>query len=137
MWFSEAKKHESWVVYDSNHAKMSNICRKIFFSDIGIVDKKQEYTICRRKKKLTLFKILLSCCQWCSKVSAKTTDSCCVCELFAIMFRSEFKLEVQNRFMAPFLVPKIIIFDWIDSGSVHYYFFSKNKSSIMHCLPWH
>ena len=50
MWFSEAKKHESCNVYDSNHAKMSNICRKIFFSDIGIADKKQEYTICRRKK---------------------------------------------------------------------------------------
>ena len=83
-----------------------------------------------------MFKILLSCCQWCSKVSAKTTDSCCVCELFAIMFRSEFKLEVQNRFMAPFFSSKIIFFGWIDSGSVHTIIFFP-RTSLQLCIVCH
>ena len=61
-------------------------------------------------EKLTWFVILFNCCQWCSKVSAKTTDSCCE-YADAILFLSKFTelfLGLQIRFMT-FLAKKVQI----------------------------
>ena len=136
MWFSEAKKHESCNVYDSNHAKMSNICRKIFFSDIGIADKKQEYTICRRKKNTYVvqntFELLPMMFKSFSQYDWFLLRMRVICHV-SFWIQTWSPKSVHDL---PFLVPKILLYCWFGSGSVHY-FFSKNKSSIMHCLPWH
>lgn len=138
MWFSEAKKHESCNVYDSNHAKMSNICRKIFFSDIGIVDKKQEYTICRRRKKnLRCSKYFWAAANDVQMFQPKRLILAAYVNYLPSCFVLNSNLKSKIGSWPPFLVPKIIFFGWINSGSVHTITYFFPRTSLQLCIVCH
>ena len=111
--------------------------QKNIFSDKGIVDKKQDYTICRRKKNLRCSKYFWAAANDVQMFQPKRLILAAYVNYLPSCFVLNSNLKSKIGSWPPFLVPKIIIFGWINSGSVHTITYFFPRTSLQLCIVCH